>query len=295
NCSWGPKRILGDGKVKGVELVKCTRVFDEEGLFNPTFDESVSTFIKTDMVIIAIGQVSDLTFLEKDIAPKITKAGTLQVSEATLETSVPGIFAAGDVVSIASVVEAIAVGRKVASSIDRYLGGDGIIDMVLVEKEVPNPWLGKEKGFGERARIQAPKIPLDKRKLSFAEIELGFDRQLAVKEASRCLQCDLRLQISKPVLPPEKWLEFNLEKISRVLELEGVYQLLDERKIIIYIKGTPNLRKELEEELKTNVKARYFSYEEEPMYTKRETELLQQFLQQHGKLPELNEELEELF
>jgi excinuclease UvrABC nuclease subunit len=99
------------------------------------------------------------------------------------------------------------------------------------------------------------------------------------------------------VLPPllEEWLEFSPQNISAAPETEGVYQLLDAGKEIIYIKGTMNLRQELEEKLSTYEKAKYFICKEEPMYTKRESELLQQFMQQYGRMPEGNAELEELF
>ena len=80
-----------------------------------------------------------------------------------------------------------------------------------------------------------------------------------------------------------------------VPEAEGVFQLLDEQKTIIYIKGTADLRHELEGEIGTNEKARYFVYEEYPMYTNRESEQLQQFMQKYGKLPEGNDVLADLF
>jgi formate dehydrogenase beta subunit len=119
----------------------------------------------------------------------------------------------------------------------------------------------------------------------------------AIAEAKRCLQCDLRLRISAVVLPPllEEWLEFSSENVSAVPETEGVYKLLDAEKETVYIKGTMNLRQDLEEQLSTYDKAKYFIYEEEPMYTKRESELLQQFMQQYGRMPEGNMELEDLF
>ena len=83
--------------------------------------------------------------------------------------------------------------------------------------------------------------------------------------------------------------------MEAVPETEGVFQLLDDEKQIIQIKGTPNLREALGEQLNTNEKARYFNYEEDPMYTKRESELLQQFLQEHGRMPEGDDELDDLF
>ena len=294
--SWGPRRILGDGRVKGIELVRCTSVFNEEGKFNPSFDESTTTTIETDTVIMAIGQASDLSLLGEASKIEATRGGTIKVDDATLETDADGIFAGGEVVSgPTSVVEAIAAGRKAAISIDKYLGGEGNIDEVLVEVEKPKAWLGKEEGFADKPRVRMSCLPMEERLKGFAEIELGFDEPLAVEEAKRCLRCDLRLQLSAVISPPEEWLEFNSQNVDLVPEAEGVFQLLDEQKTIIYIKGTANLRRELEGELGTNEKARYFDYGEEPMYTSRESELLQQFMQKYGKLPEGNDVLDDLF
>ncbi len=296
NVSWGPKRILGDGDgVTGVELVHCTSVFDDEGRFNPSFDEEETSSIETYMVIIAVGQASDLSFLHEESQVQATR-GTIEVDEDTLQTGVSKIFAGGDVVSgPASVIEAIAMGRKAAVSIDKYLGGDGVIDETLVEPEKADPWLGREEGFADKSRVQISYLPLERRPREFSLVELGFDEEMAVEEAKRCLRCDLRLEMSPVVLPPEKWLEFSSDNVSMVPEIGGVYQLLDEEKVIIYIAGTPNLRQDLEQQLKTVEKARYFGYEEEPMYTKRESELIQKFLKEHGRMPELNEELLDLF
>ncbi len=296
NVSWGPKKILGNGEnVTGLELVRCTSVFDENRRFNPSFDEKMTKSIKTDMVIIAIGQASDLSFLGEDSGIEV-KRGTIRVDDTTLQTSDPKIFAGGDAVSgAASVVEAIAMGRKAAVSIDKYLGGDGVIDESLVGTEVPNPWLGRDEGFADKTRAQMPCLPIKQRLQGFSVVELGLDVENAVDEANRCLRCDLRLQISPVMLPPEKWLEFTPQNVSTVPETSGAFQLLDEKKTIIYIAGTPNLRQALDEKLKTVEKAQYFGYEEDPMYTKRESELIQKFLKEHGRMPELNEELLDLF
>jgi len=86
-----------------------------------------------------------------------------------------------------------------------------------------------------------------------------------------------------------------VENVSQVLEVEGIYQLLDGQENIIYIKGAMNLRRELGGQLEQYEKARYFTYEEEPMYTKREIHLLQQYIAEHGQMPEGNQELEDLF
>jgi excinuclease UvrABC nuclease subunit len=98
-------------------------------------------------------------------------------------------------------------------------------------------------------------------------------------------------------MPPQKklWIEFTPENVSQVPEIEGVYQLLDEQENIIYIKGALNLKRELEEQLELYEKAHYFIYEEEPMYTKRESQLLQQYIAENGQMPEGNRELDDLF
>ncbi len=113
-----------------------------------------------------------------------------------------------------------------------------------------------------------------------------------------CLRCDLRLLLTKPILPPKKELlnEFVPENIESVPEKEGVYQLLDEQENVLCIKGTMNLQQELQDKLEVYEKARFFMYELEQMYTKRESELIQQYLQEHGEMPGGGEdELDDLF
>lgn len=125
NVSWGPKEILGDGeKVTGVKLVRCVSVFDEQGRFSPSFDETMTTILEADTVILAIGQVPDLSFLGKEI--DVLGGRVIAVDPFTMETSLPGVFAGGDVVlGPATVIEAIAAGKRAAISIDCYLKGEG--------------------------------------------------------------------------------------------------------------------------------------------------------------------------
>jgi NADPH-dependent glutamate synthase beta subunit-like oxidoreductase len=293
--SYGIKKILGDGKeVTGVELVRCVSVFDQNGRFNPSFDDADTKTLKTDMAILAVGQAPD-SATPSSLGIHVSEMGTIKVNESTMETNVSGVFACGDVVlGPKSIVEASASGRRAAQVIDRYLGGNGDIDEQLVILEKPNPWLGREEAFAFRHRVKMPTLPVERRRGNFAEVELGFDEKTALYEAKRCLRCDLRLLTSQPVLPPEKWQKFETTNVAAVPESEGVFQLLDENKMVIYIKGAINLRKELEEQLTTgNKKAKYFVYEEAKMFTMRESELLQQFLKKYGKLPDQNIGIEE--
>ena len=154
-----------------------------------------------DNIIAAIGQQPEIP---ARFGLKVSRVNTVQVDSATLATNIEGVYAGGDVVTgAASVIEAIAAGRKAASSIDKYLGGDGIIDEELIPKEKPNPWLGRDDGFAHWARVAVPSLPVEQRFNGFEEVELGFDREAAIAEAKRCLQCHLRLEISPMLLPAE--------------------------------------------------------------------------------------------
>ena len=302
NCSWGLKRVVGNGKeVVGIELVKCISVFDQRGNFNPELDESQKLFRETSTVIFAVGQSLDASVLDESVAKALIQDGRIAANPNTLETSLKGIFAGGDAVSGPfSVVEAIRMGKMAAQSIDRYLGGNGVLEVQPEEIDARASWkrpgwLGREEGFGHRPRVLVPTLLAEQRKRNFSEIESGYDRTTGVGDAQRCLRCNLRLAIPKVCLPPEEYLPCSRENVAAVANREGVFQLLDENKNIILITGTANLRRSLEEELKVRKNTCYFIFEESKMYTQRETELLQQFLQQNGKLPEGNEEIDNLF
>jgi len=294
--SWGVEGVLvgGSGEVKGIELKRCVSVFNQDGKFNPVYDESTTKTMDADMIVFAIGQAPDLKGMEGTDAPTLTRAGTMVVNDSTLETTVSGVFACGDIVKgPASIVDAVALGRKAAVAIDKHLGGNGNIEEAIVPSEKPSHWLGRDEDFAAKRRVVMPNLPVEQRKGNFNEVELGFDEKMAHEEAKRCLRCDLRLQIRQPLLPPEKWIRFEAEAVAKAPESEGVFQLLDGEKSVIYIKGTVNLRKELMEQLPSNREAKYMLYEEAKMFTMRESELLQQFMKKHGKLPKQNIGLEE--
>jgi formate dehydrogenase (NADP+) beta subunit len=310
--SWGPQEILGKGAVQAIEFVRCTSVFDEQKRFAPRFDPSQSVRLDANSVILAIGQTPDLTFVNGSAAASSpasstergplgesagvkVKRGAIAVAEDTLATGVPGVFAGGDVAGgFPAVAHAIAMGRKAAVSVDRYLGGNGEIDEPLPELDNPDDWLGPSKAFAIQRRIAMPEIPLSKRKKSFAEVELGYDYASAMAEAQRCFQCELRSHIEAVPFPPEPWLEMNRDAIAGVPDCEGVLQLLNAQKEVLQISGTQTMRQALLEHLAAG-QAAYFLYEEEKMYTKRESELLQNYLSQHGRLPKGNDLPDDLF
>jgi len=117
-----------------------------------------------------------------------------------------GVFAGSDAEKApGAIIHAIGAGRQAASSIDKQLGGNGDIDEVLFAYDAPSQHIGRIEGFADLAREAVPAIPVKYRR-GFTEAALGFDQEQAQREASRCLQCDLRLLLSKPVPPPRKQL-----------------------------------------------------------------------------------------
>jgi NADH-quinone oxidoreductase subunit F len=196
NPSWGPKRIKHrGGRVTGVDFVRCVSVFDEEGRFNPTFNEETRQVVQAEAVIISIGQAPDISFLSKDSQLERALWGSLVVDENSLATNIPGIFAGGDLTTGPTyVIRAIASGRRAALAIGKYLKGEKgkveILDEKTAMKEDAGLALDEETGE-ERPRIKVDVEKPEDRVKDFREVEKGFTEEKAHWEAVRCLRCDL--------------------------------------------------------------------------------------------------------
>ena len=183
-----PTKVLGDGKVTGLE---CTQMKlgepDASGRARPIPIEGTEFVINTDTVIAAIGQVPNLSSVDKEL--QVSPPGTRVVDSDTLATNKPGIFAGGDVITgPATVVDAIGAGKKAAISIDRYLSGKP-----LHVKEKKRPVVSFEElntaYVPSVPRAKASVLPAASRVQGFAEIEDGFTPDVAIAEAQRCLSC----------------------------------------------------------------------------------------------------------
>lgn len=285
-----------DNNLIEVKLKKCTSVFDKFGKFLPTYNESVTESIFSNEIIVCIGQESEKELFTEEIEKSVFSNGLIKVNQDTLETNIKGVFAGGDIVSgPASVINAVGCGRKAARSIDRFLGGNGIIDNDEELHKQNEMYIGRQEGFAVLEREKVSYVDAEKRKLNFNSFEMTYDETSATKEGSRCLRCDLRMILRHNPSPPEKYLKFVIENIETVPSKEGVIQLLDDKKMVYSIKGSDNMQNILLEKLDNNEKAVYFIYEADPMFTKRESELLQQFLQKYGKLPDAGDGLDDLY
>lgn len=186
-------RITGEDKVTGVKLKKVNRFyFDENHKAVLDLEEGSEHVIEVDNVIFAVGQKpmgTDKMNLDLTHGPYIAANNA--------HTSMEGVFASGDVVTgTRSVIQAIVGGREAAEQMDIYLGGNGDISEQLVERTTPNPYIGQVEGFADLARVNPDMISLDERCAGFTPVEKPLSCDQAKCEAGRCLQCDLRLNIS---------------------------------------------------------------------------------------------------
>ncbi len=189
--SWGPSRVIVEnGKVTGMELVRCTSVYDKDHRFSPTFDNSVKKTVKADQIILAIGQRADLSF----ISPKLslnTNRGFIVVDPETEATNISGVFAGGDITTgSASVIEAINAGRKAAESLDLYLKGRRTKH---AEKDAETSGLALKfnaSSLKKTSRVKNPEIPISERLKNLEIEDVGsLDLKAAQTEANRCFNC----------------------------------------------------------------------------------------------------------
>ncbi|MFQ5843669.1 MAG: FAD-dependent oxidoreductase, partial [Planctomycetota bacterium] len=187
----GPVSIAGeDSKAVGLVVRQVSSVFDEAGRFNPSFIPGTEEMLPADTIILAVGQAVDRIALAsiRDLA--LHPGGTVVVDPQTLETSVPGVYAGGDVAfGPRNVIEAVADGRKAATAIHNRLGGKRRrlwrIRFRPADGHLP------PHDFYRTPRQRIPTVPADRR-TGFTEIETGYDEETARREANRCLRCHIQ-------------------------------------------------------------------------------------------------------
>lgn len=154
--------------------------------------------IAADLLVFAAGQSLDISL---SFGLELVNGAYIKVDATSLETSVGGVFAAGDAIyGTKSVVKAVQSGRDVAASVDRRLGGDGLIDETLIERPLLSGKLDAVKGFDKLAREEGAVASGAERVRSLACLNRGLGEDGGRREAARCLQCDLRVGIERKAL-----------------------------------------------------------------------------------------------
>jgi len=195
------KIIAQDKKVIGVECVKIRLgEIDESGRRRPIPIEGTQFVIKLDTLIVAAGETVDVSFLGKEHAIEITKHGTPVVNSETLATNIKGAFAGGDVVTGPNtVIQAMSSWKTAAEMIDKYIRGKSLVKEYKLTR--PSMYIPPveltEQEIEEAKRPEIPNLTVDKRIDSFMEANLNMPEDMAIKEARRCLRCDLETEEGK--------------------------------------------------------------------------------------------------
>jgi len=196
--SWGPREVLVDERngqkfVRGVKFARCTQVYDENKRFAPKFEESVTTEIEGDTVLLSVGQSADLSFIDSQRDGIAMRSPQQIVNDPeTYATSAPGIFVAGDIAyGPRLMIHAIASGKQSARSVYRYLRGKSIAPEE-VQFHYPIDHYRREKHYERRSRLHIPTRSAEERLRSpSALVEIGYDEEQARSEAGRCLDCGI--------------------------------------------------------------------------------------------------------
>jgi NADPH-dependent glutamate synthase beta subunit-like oxidoreductase len=189
----GPRRFLGERRLRAIELRKVVSVFDEAGRFAPTYDDSDVLALEADACVLAIGQKADLSFLTPADGIALTPGGTIRVDPGTLATSAPGVFAGGDVAfGPRNLIEAVANGKRAAQSIHQYLSPhQAHLEATLEIEKIPTSRYRMIAGFEALDREAPPTLDVGRR-TGIAEVEVGYDTRAAREQAARCLVCHVQ-------------------------------------------------------------------------------------------------------
>jgi len=190
HASRGPKEILAhNGRLRALRTVRCTSVFDKDGRFAPTYDESDVEEIVADTILFAIGQTSDLSFLDPADGVE-TNRGLIKVNPETYQTTAPDVFACGDVAHGPRLfIDAIASAQIAARSMHDFLRGTRT-DVVVKKLWRPAQYTMAD-GWERMARENPPVVEVSTRAASLENIEESMPEAQAIQQASRCLRCNI--------------------------------------------------------------------------------------------------------
>jgi NADH-quinone oxidoreductase subunit F len=186
-----------DGKVCGIACEHMElREFDKSGRKIPAALVGSAFTLSVDAVVSAIGQVPDMTFVQKDSGVSVSRWSTFELASGSKsQTKNPKFFTGGDALTgPATVIGAIAAGHQAARDMDGYIrmiNGEPAYEEPP-EEEIVVPFVIDEESI-EAPQAKMPELDALRRRRDFEEVELGYERMQAVKEASRCLRCDAEI------------------------------------------------------------------------------------------------------
>ena len=195
-----PKAFVhDDGRLTGVRFEKVKAVYDDKGRRSlvPTGEPDVVH--ECDDVLVAVGQENAFPWIERDIGIEFDKWGMPVLNPATLQSSRKEVFFGGDAaLGPKNIIWAVAHGHEAAISIDRLCHGEDVTERPDPHVNLVSQKMGIHEWSYDNQVATDPRFKVPLRELTIAlkdireEVELGFDAQLAWKEAQRCLNCDVQ-------------------------------------------------------------------------------------------------------
>jgi len=198
--------IIENGKLAGVRFAKMKEVgVDKHG--RPKLEASgEEVVIPCDDVLMAIGQDNAFPWIERDAGLEFGEWDMPKVDKVTMMSTRPGVFFGGDAAwGPENIIKAVAHGHQAALSIDLYCSGKPLTERpapgsnIFSQKMGIHEWSYKNN-YAPTKRVAVPHADKAQalRNLK-VEVELGFDDKLALKEAERCLNCDVQTVFSAPL------------------------------------------------------------------------------------------------
>jgi NADPH-dependent glutamate synthase beta subunit-like oxidoreductase/ferredoxin len=195
-----PKFFTHDnGKLTGITFEKVKAEYDAKGRRKLVPAGEPDQHFPCDDVLVAVGQENAFPWIERDAGIEFNDWGLPKLNETTFQSTHPKVFFGGDsAFGPKNIIWAVAHGHEAAVSIDKMLNGEDIADRPLPAVEMISQKMGIHEWSYDNdvALDQRYKVPLRDKVVALkdikAEVELGFDVQLAVKEAHRCLNCDVQ-------------------------------------------------------------------------------------------------------
>ena len=238
--SWGLSKVIEEGGiVRGMELKRCVSPWDDTGAFNPQYDESETTIVKADNILMAVGQRVDLSFLGEKYQIQL-KRGLIDVAEDSGATSREGVFASGDATTgPATVIGAVNSGQRAARGAGAYLGTPfapepcNWDDGTFLTSDI--------EGILNKKQMKLRELDAEKRCLDLEDSETPTEAE-ALAEARRCLNCGCYAVFQSDIATALVALDATIVTNKREIPAEGFFavkvvtnNILDPDEIIMEI------------------------------------------------------------
>jgi NADPH-dependent glutamate synthase beta subunit-like oxidoreductase len=195
-----PKEFThANGKLTGVVFEKVKAERDEKGRRTLVPTGEPDQHIPCDDVLVAVGQENAFPWIERDIGIVFDKWNMPVVDEKTMQSTRPGVFFGGDAAfGPKNIIWAVAHGHEAAISIHQYCQGEDIAARPAPGVTIVSQKMGIHEWSYDNEIVldERYKVPLREKDIALkdlrTEVELGYDPVLALKEAERCLNCDVQ-------------------------------------------------------------------------------------------------------